>query len=202
MKRSVVAIGSGATIIGVIIVILSMEYGISNVSSGATIIGVVVAISALGLSYWKFLQDKDAEKKRASKNLHTELADALRGLDEERFPDSQLCIKIKEDGEENDESVRTLYFMNRILNHDFYDSLVFSGKINSLEPEFQQPIQDIFRRIKTHNEYLTRIDHMIERQGDGIAPKSAYRYFKWMDKNEPELKETIRSIMKKLEKEL
>ncbi len=44
--------------------------------------------------------------------------------------------------------------MNRDLNHDFYDSLIFSGQINFLEPSLQQQVQDTFKRIKKHNEYL------------------------------------------------
>lgn len=48
--------------------------------------------------------------------------------------------------------------MSRKFNHDFYDGLIFSGRINFLRLELQlqqqQQIQNIFCQIKTHNEYL------------------------------------------------
>ena len=83
---------------------------IFTISALATICGVVVAVIALSLSYRKFLQDKYAEKKRASENLYTELKDALEGLDDEKFSDSVLHVELKKKG---DGSTETLYLMNR-----------------------------------------------------------------------------------------
>ena len=76
--------------------------------------------------------------------------------------------------------------------------MIFSGKINFLESKTQQPIQDIFRQIKTHNEYLMRVDYLIEDYGDGTVPKNAYRYCKWMHENEPELEKSIQNILGEL----
>lgn len=62
--------------------------------------------------------------------------------------------------------------MARSLNHNFYDSLIYSGKINFLDPSLQQPVQDIFKRIKMHNKYVDATLEMAERNG-GRAPISA-----------------------------
>ena len=40
---------------------------------------------------------------------------------------------------------------------DVYDSLISSGEINFLEHVIQQPIQDIFGRIKDRNRYINKI---------------------------------------------
>lgn len=90
-------------------------------------------------------------------------------------------------------------FMNMSLNHDFYDSLIFSGKINFLEPSLQQSVQDVFKRIKMHNEFLIITDRMMDQQLDDSAPEKAYRYYEWMDKNKVRLKKEIPKITNKLQ---
>ena len=52
------------------------------ISAIATIIGTVVAIFVAGVAYWKFLAEKNAEKKRSSGNLYTELQDTLASLND------------------------------------------------------------------------------------------------------------------------
>ena len=70
------------------------------------------------------------------------------------------------DGEE-------VYFMNRMFNHDFYDSLAFSGKINFVKPELQQRVQDVFYHIKDHNSWLQKIE-LEDRQADDN--RDVFRY--------------------------
>ena len=144
----------------------------------------IIAVIDLSLSYRKFLHGKNAEKQRASENLYTELKDVSEVLDDKKYPNSVLHVKI----EKNDGSVETLYFMNWSLNHDFYDSLIFSGQINFLEPKIQQAIQNLFKMIKIHNEYLICIDEIMDREDSTIVPKSAHKYCKWLDKNKVRIK--------------
>ena len=109
------------------------------------------AIISFGLApawyFWTKHQNEQDERSKASKNLYIELDDALDGLNEDKHPDLKKV-------EINDSE---FYFMNRALNHDFYDSLVFSGKITFLRPELLQPLQDTFQRIKDHNFYIRQI---------------------------------------------
>lgn len=164
-------------------------------SAVATIIGTVVAVSVAGVAYWKFLSERNADRKNASKNLHTELRDTLVALND-RSPENWTHVEIREDAAQS----RRLYFINRMLNHDFYDSMIFSGKINFLEPKTQQPIQDIFRQIKIHNKYLTRIGHLMEKKGDGTIPDDAYKYCEWMHENEPNLERSIQNMLEELKR--
>lgn len=162
-------------------------------SAIATIVGTIVAIIVTSIAYWKFLTEKNAEKRRASENLYTELKDALAALDDDNLK-NWIYVDIKREKE----STKRLYFVNRIFNHDFYDSLIFSGKLTFLEPTIPQPIQDIFRQIKTHNEYLMHVDHLVEKQDDGTVPADAYRYCEWMHENEPKLEQLIQNMIKEL----
>ena len=86
--------------------------------------------------------------------------------------------------------------MNRSLNHDFYDSLISSGKINYLEPRLQQPVQDIFKRIKMHNEFLDIVIHTTNQ--DNFVPKNTYKYYDWMDESEVILKKEIPIMLQNL----
>jgi len=106
---------------------------------------------------------RDAWRRRTSTGG---LQDALEGPDGELYRDDALSFRTEDD--------REMFFMNRNLNHDFYDSLAFSGKINFLRPELQQHIQNIFRQIKTRNEFLALARKMRDEAPDGIIPAKSY----------------------------
>ena len=97
---------------------------------------------------------------------------------------------------------KEVYFMNRSLNHDFYDSLVFSGKINFLPPDIQQPIQDTFQKIKDHNLFLSRIREIEDDAsvGEDISRKTM-RYYEMLGKIEDELLSDIPIVKGKLGRE-
>jgi len=135
-------------------------------------------------------RNEDEERYRASQNIYRELQDALEGLDRNLYRDDALSFRTKDN--------REIFFMNRNLNHDFYDSLVFSGKINFLRPELQQHIQNIFRQIKTHNEFLALARKMRDETPDAVIPEKSYGYYEWMDENEQKLLEDIPKMQKKL----
>ena len=93
--------------------------------------------------------------------------------------------------------------MNRFFNHDFYDSLIFSGKINFLEPDLQQQIQNIFHMIRQHNEYLeitqrVRLAKQKHFDDQTQLPKEVYFYYIGMNRYEKELTKSIPDMMKKL----
>ena len=86
------------------------------------------------------------------------------------------------------------------MNHDFYDSLIFSGKINFLRPELQQQVQNIFHQIKTHNEYVDQVLKMSD-ETLGEIPEKSHKYYAWMDENEVKLLKDIPKVLKKLEED-
>lgn len=156
-------------------------------------LAAVATILTVFVSAYRHFKDKNNEKTRSSRNLYLELRDTLTSLDYDKFPDDFCHIEITEN-----KNKRIVYFMNRSLNHDFYDSLIFSGKNNFLEPNLQQLIQDIFKRIKMHNQFIEITRHMKEEQSDYSVPKKAY-YYEWMDENEVRLKKEIPEMLSRLE---
>lgn len=123
------------------------EFGYGN--GYATKLLPVVAVFSISVSpifyFWKKYDDERRERKRASENIYTELADMEKALDDS---DSFRVAKYDE---------ATYFFVNKMFNHDFYDSLIFSGKINFLPTKLQQQIQDAFQKIKDHNLYIQKI---------------------------------------------
>ena len=90
----------------------------------------VITIISIGIApawyFWTQSQNEKAKRKQASKNLHTELIDTLESLDRKKYFDEA-------DSFHTDDN-REIFYMNRNFNHDFYDSLIFSGNINFLRP--------------------------------------------------------------------
>ena len=145
-------------------------------------------ILAPGIYFLQKAHDRRDERSRASGSLYLELDDALNGLDENNHND------LREVEIEN----RHIYFMNRLLNHGFYDSLISSGKITFIRPELQQPIQDTFQCIIGRNETLYRIREL---QVSGAQAESAHPLFESLAEYEEYLINNIPSIMRELEKE-
>lgn len=158
----------------------------------------VSTIISLGIApvwyFWTKHQNEKDERSRASKNLYTELDDTLDGLD-----DKKHLKDFKEVPLENGNVVK---FMNRALNHDFYDSLVFSGKINFLPPKIQQAVQDTFQKIKDHNFYIRKIRDIEDNAylNENISSKTI-RYYEMLDKTEINLIDEIPPIKEKLKEE-
>ena len=194
-KNTALLIGVVVTLSITLVGLLKWEYMWEEEFLGRW--AAIVTMISLGTSpavyFWKKRQDSMDERSRASKNLHIELNDALDGLNEKRYTGSFKKAKVP-NGE--------YYFMNRMLNHDFYDSLVFSGKINFLPPKIQQSTQDAFQKIKDHNNYLKKIrDIEDDADEEEDVSKKTTRYYKMLDKIEDRLLSDIPVVKEKLAKE-
>ena len=132
-----------------------------------------------------------AERRTVSQNIYLELEDTQNGLDTTKSED--LIVVIPDDGKE-------IYFMNRMFNHDFYDSLVFSGRINFVKPELQQHLQDVFHYIKDHDSYLQKIREL-ENYDDGDNGTDLTRYYHMLGNTDNLLRGLIPELMCKLKKE-
>ncbi|ABK76954.1 hypothetical protein CENSYa_0318 [Cenarchaeum symbiosum A] len=159
---------------------------VSTLAAIGTIVTVVI-------SAYKYFGKKNAEKIRSIQNLYCELNDTLKGLDILKYPHNVLSMKI--DVSAGNEKIA--YFMNRSLNHDFYDSLISSGAIYLLDQDIQQTIQHIFRLIKTHNNYLEIAMRML-RQPQPVM-EEIWPYVYWLEQNQPRITMIIREVMDKLE---
>ena len=138
-------------------------------------------------------QKEDAEKNRTCRNLYGELSDTLDAIKGKQYPEDLLDVTFKD---------RTkITYTHRFLNHDIYDSLIFSGGIRFLKYELQQKIQDIFNMIKRHNRYLEIIIENQEQMEDDNVSKVTKKYFKLLDKYERQLLKLIPQMMSELEGE-
>ena len=162
---------------------------------------VVTIFSPVGIPVAYFLkqseregakkQQENDERDRASRNLYGELSDALNAIKGEKLPADLLTLKTGE---------KALTFTNRFLNHDIYDSLIFSGKVSFLRWELQQKIQDIFKRIKHHNDYLKLVIEIMAKYEDADIPMDAIKYYELLDNDEEFLIMKIPNMMGKLKK--
>ena len=172
------------------------SYALSNIASVATIVLFCLGLISYRTNSKRLEKERKhqvaEERKMASTNIYIELEYALDGLNMDKHPDEAMSFKIK-DGQNT-------FFMNRKFNHDFYDSLAFSGKIGFLKPGLWQKIQDIFGHIKDHNEILRITAGMRDELGDRIPPK-AYEYYVWPDGCEQKLTRTMPKIQEELKKD-
>ncbi len=129
------------------------------------------------------------EETCVKKNLYGELADTLYAIEGDKFPKDLFDLIVDN---------HKITFTKRFLNHDIYDSLVFSGEIKFLDYEIHQTIQDIFNMIKYHNHYL-RLVVESQTHNDKIQ-ESAIPYYIMRDRYEQQLIEKIPIMMSKLEK--
>jgi len=169
---------------------LAGEDALQNWASIVTIASLVITPIFYFVQRW---HGDNSERKRASKNLYVELDDALDGLDAKKHDDLKH-VTLADAGD--------VYFTNRSLNHDFYDSLVSSGKINFLKPELQQPLQDAFQRIKDHNFYIRKIRDIEDSAdvGEDVGPK-IMRYYETLGRIEIMLMDDIPKIKERLKEE-
>lgn len=157
----------------------------------------IITIGSLGIApawyLWKRNKEQKAERKQASENIYRELEDTEESLDGDLYKEYAIQVK--------DSNGKEIYYMNRKLNNDFYDSLIYSGKINYLKPELQQQVQNIFSRIKDHNKFLELVRTMQDATPDNSIPEKAFKYYEWLDLNEVILLKDIPLMKKKLKEE-
>ena len=153
----------------------------------------LVAVYSLGFTpLWYFMKKKldgRRERRTASIGAMAELANAADGLDAEKHGDLKVATLAK--GQE-------VHFMNRMLNHGTYDSLVMSGRIIAIKAELQQPIHDVFQIIKDRNSLLQKIRDMEEAGG---RQSSADRYYLQLSRVEERLLDAIPPLLDELRKE-
>lgn len=161
-----------------------------NLSSLFTI-GVII-IAPLTYFIKKWLRDR-SDRADVSRSLHAELKDALEALDGTA---KRQVMEIEINGVKR-------YYTLVFMNHDMYDSFIFSGQIKSLNHDLQQKIQDIFRRIKKHKEYLEltiRFNDIAVINNNKDIRKITDPYYDIIAKYETELEDDIPKMMKELEK--
>lgn len=153
----------------------------------------LVTLFALGVApLWYLLRkamDRRDELTTISSGLYLELADARDGLDVGKHGDLR-AVKMA-DG-------TNACFMRRMFNHDVYDSLIHSGRINAVKVEFQQQAQDVFQLIKDHNYSLRKVRDL----ENGTSDRNILAgYYLHLSKTDSNLRRRIPALMSTLKKE-
>jgi len=176
--KNIVGISILVLISGITICLTKWDYMWEDeyLSKWASMITIISVVFATAWYFWTNHQNEHDEKSRASKNLYIELDDTWKALQYEAHPDQFLGKNLRKGG--------IAKFMNRALNHDFYE------------------IQDGFQRIKDHNFYLRKIrdieDHAYLHE---IISLKTDRYYEKLDKTEVILLDEIPKLKEKLKEE-
>ncbi len=137
----------------------------------------------------KQLEQQEYQKKyRTAHSMYREIWDALEAIKGDKYPENLLDAKFDD---------KKFTFTCRLLNHDVYDSLVYSGGILFLDYELQQQIQDIFNRIKYHNHHLKQL---LDELKDAKTTNTVRKHCMELDNSERLMLKDIPRIMVKLEK--
>lgn len=155
---------------------------LSLVTNVVTILGI--AGSPLYYFIKKHLESR-SDKRRALESIFNELDDGELALTK----DHHRRVTKEYNG-------RKYEFVAAFLNHDVYDSLIYSGRINHLDVKIQQTIQDVFAKIKDRNSYVKKIIELEESVNVGKATYEgvsmpASRYCDLVVKYEGEIKDVI-----------
>ena len=169
--------------------IISGDNALNDLAAIFTIGIIIIAPLTFLIKRWF---NRRAERADVSKSLHGELKDALDALD---GTSKRQVMEIEIDGTK-------MYYTLTFMNYDMYDSLIFSGKIQALNHDLQQKIQDIFRRIKGHQQYLK---YTAQLRDNGVLhginlDKTTNPYYALIAHYESELEALIPEAMEELEK--
>ena len=162
-------------------------FNVTHIPSILTAGAVVIAPLTYVIKRW--LTNK-AEKKTISESLYVELQDSIQSL---KGAAKRQVMEIEVEGE-------TMYYTLASLHYDMYDSLIFSGKIQLLDKTIQQEIQDVFRIIKEHQDYL-RYTFLLRDQSkihNADIDKITDSYYAMIAEDELKIEQLIPKIMKKL----
>lgn len=160
-------------------------------------ITTILSFTLIPLMYFLGIRRTKADETiRASGNLYGELNDTLDVLQWRKNRELEGNVAVLE------VNCDRYVITNQFLNHDVYGSLVNSGKINFLKHRLQQQVQNIFRMIKMHNQYLQTIKHILIQDVDEETRIARWLpYYKISVDYEEDLLEQIPSILQNLKME-
>ena len=154
----------------------------------------VTVLSVVGspIAYFAKLNEKERDLRRREErgrksvlnNLCWEMNDTLDALDT-----SHYLMRANR-------GTKSVTFTNQFLNHGVFDGLVFSGKTGFLMTAPQQQTQDIFQRVKYHNQYLQRVTEL-----QNESSQAPFRYCEILATCEKMMRNEMPPIVRELEAE-
>lgn len=163
--------------------------------TGVDVIYVAAIIAVLAFAVTQSMRvlvakaDRDQRRRSMRQSMHMELDDTLDALNREKYENDAVSLTTEEG--------TRVYFMTRYLNHDMYDSALYSGGISLVRMESRQGLQNTYRLIKTHNGLLNQMTEISIRKGE-MYPKEADRIYVALDAIERRLLKYIPDIKKGL----
>ncbi|ABK77258.1 hypothetical protein CENSYa_0625 [Cenarchaeum symbiosum A] len=165
------------------------------IASMFAVCGAIAAIATVWISARRYLKEKNTEEVDSAQNLYCELNTDSKYLDKTEYPYSFLSLKTT-DSTGNKKMAR---FMLQFLNHDFYDSMMYSGKLYFLKRDTHRSIQYAFKLIKTYNKYLEMVSPVLIQPEPEL--EEIWLYCKLLEEYQSRIKVAIQESMRKLEQD-
>lgn len=181
-----------------ILYLVSINY--TSLDDAAALTAIFIAIMAPAAYLLKSIMSERDERRKESRmkarvidGMCYELQDTLDGLNRDKYKNEALSFTIK--------GKKKVYFMNRHLNRDFYDSVLISGTFYLIEPKAYQKAQDVYTMVKYHNAYLDQSRSLARSESEEDLER-AYILYEWLDKSERKMIKRIPELIRDLRGDL
>jgi len=122
--------------------------------------------------------ENDQKIQDITKKIYDELKDGIESLD------GTLPRKTRQ----HEINGKRIIYKHIYMNHNTFDGYVNSGEFNQINHELQQPLQDIYKKIEIHDEYVKKCESDPVDDNDVLT----------LNQYEKELKKEIPSMMENL----
>lgn len=174
-------------------------FGHVGLHDAASHIAITVAVTAPVAYFYKDIRGERAEERRKeeeedriTEGVIIGPEDAVDAMDRTRYGNDAFSFVV--DG-------REVFFMNRDLNHDLHDSMVFSGKLYLVGRGSHQKVQDAYALIKNHNACLA-LSKELAMSKDEQSLKRADALYKELDAMEKRISKEIPELVRELRRSL
>lgn len=139
-------------------------------------------------------------KKIVAKGICAELDDTVEALgDASRHPRVEKTI-IDPESTSTIKTCKKIRCTLTFLNHDAYDSFLYSGHLTAIDANLVQKVQNVYQLIKYHNKWLEHLMPLLDRESETGEPNLVVTstYYSILDEYELELLRDIPSLKKNL----
>ena len=110
------------------------------------LLSLIIIAGVVFVYDYRTRKDGTIDHKEICQNIHTELKDGIESLD------GTLPRKTRQ----HEINGKKIIYKHIYMNHNTFDGYVNSGEFNIINRELQQPIQDIYKKIEIHDEYVKK----------------------------------------------
>ena len=159
---------------------------LNEIHPNLTPILLAVIVSIAVVAYVIGVKKDNSDKREFCKKIHDELMDTLNSLN------GMLGRETKEVIIDN----KKIHYKHVYLNYLVFDTSINSGEFNLIKSNLQQSIQDIYGKIKIHDEFVRKIVNIeLDPEQILVVPDD---YYIILNKHEKEMLQEIPVILTKL----